>query len=111
MSSFRTTAVSNDVNEGKSLLIAQGPKGGVEFAQRKDTTSTQNLLQNQTGTAVSVAFSNIKLKDLLEMPISPFIMTPAPGTYRCFICWESSTVRDEFIVPCSCKNESLKYVS
>lgn len=51
---------------------------------------------------------NDRLKDLLSMPLTPF--TPAAGTYRCSICWETSDNRADFVMPCRCKNDNLKYV-
>jgi hypothetical protein len=50
---------------------------------------------------------NTKLREILTMPMTPF--TPAPGTYRCAICWETSIYANEFLMPCLCKNENLKY--
>jgi hypothetical protein len=51
------------------------------------------------------------LKKLLELPVSPFSPTVQPGTCRCFICWEASKNVEDFVNPCQCKNDQLKYVS
>jgi hypothetical protein len=52
---------------------------------------------------------NSKLKELLAIPLTPF--TPAAGSYRCSICWETASERSDFILPCRCRSESLRYVS
>jgi hypothetical protein len=51
----------------------------------------------------------MKLSDILKMPMSPLSPLHIPGQYRCFICWESSQEKSDFITPCKCKSESLKH--
>jgi hypothetical protein len=54
--------------------------------------------------------NNPKLKELMEMQLSPLTPSPASGMYRCFICWETSNDLNELVKPCQCKNTNLKWV-
>ncbi|KAI3629901.1 hypothetical protein MIR68_011336 [Amoeboaphelidium protococcarum] len=88
--------------DNQSLL-----NGGNGASLKSDTGSkTHQMHQIQTSHNLK---TNTKLQELMTMPLTPFTASPKSGMYRCFICWESSGASDEFILPCKCKNENLKF--
>jgi hypothetical protein len=49
------------------------------------------------------------LRRIIEMNLSPVGQSPPPGVYRCFICWETSTDKSQFMIPCNCKSNCLRF--
>jgi hypothetical protein len=82
-----------------SARLRDSPSYTNEPASRKDQMQISELAQK-----------NPALRALLAMDLSPIGASPTPGTYRCFICWESTTRRKDVLVPCECRSDGLKYV-
>ena len=113
-----------DKTERRQEMRSPISKSGLRFARRQQSdvdieeeiaTSTEPspVSHEPARSALSQQFlkSNAKLKELMEMALSPMTPSPSSGMKRCFICWEASRIGEGLINPCTCKNENLKYVS